>query len=172
MKNMKRILGLGIVLAAFSTAANAQATATATATATIVTPISITKVTDMSFGNIAVQASAGGTVKLDTASVRTLTGTGLTLPNVTGTVAAASFTVAGTANYTYDITLPTTVTLTHSGGTATMAASAFNSDPVTTGALSATGSQLLRVGATLTVAANQLAGVYTSGNFNVTVNYN
>jgi hypothetical protein len=43
---------------------------------------------------------------------------------------------------------------------------------VTTGALSATGSQLLRVGATLTVAANQLAGVYTSGNFNVTVNYN
>src|SRR3954469_12696318 len=93
------------MLAGIATSLHAQETATATATATIVTPISITKTVDMNFGNVAVQSTTGGTVVLTPAGVRTKTG-GVTLPTTNGTVTAASFTVTGTGNYTYAITLP------------------------------------------------------------------
>ena len=166
-----RMIATAILMTAFISTSFAQSTATATATATIVTPISIAKNTDMSFGNIAVQTATGGTVVLAPAGTRTST-SGVTLPATTGTVTAASFTVNGNGSYTYAITLPTTaVTLTHSGGVQTMNATSFTSNPSATGALSS-GTQNIAVGATLTVAAAQLAGVYTSGNFNVTVNYN
>lgn len=167
-----RLLTSTLVLAfiSFSSIAYSQATATATATATVITPISISKNADMSFGNIAVQSGTGGTVVLAPAGTRTST-SGVTLPSTAGTVTAAAFTVTGSGSLTYAITLPSTVTLTHSGGTETMSAGSFTSNPSTTGTLS-TGTQDIAVGATLTVAAGQLAGVYTSGNFNVTVNYN
>ena len=165
-----KLIATAIIMTGFISASFAQATATATATATVVTPISISKNTDMSFGNLAVQAATGGTVVLAPAGTRTST-SGVTLPATTGTVTAASFTVNGNGSYTYAITLPTTVTLTHSGGVQTMDATSFTSNPSGTGALTA-GTQDISIGATLTVAAAQLAGVYTSGNFNVTVNYN
>lgn len=157
-------------LFAFAFNSNAQSTATATATATVIAPISIAKNADMSFGNIAVQAGTGGTVILATAGTRTSTA-GVTLPSTTGTVTAASFTVTGSGSLSYAITLPASVTLTHSGGVETMSAGSFTSNPSATGTLSS-GTQNIAVGATLTVTAGQLAGVYTSGNFNVTVNYN
>src|ERR1043165_1586629 len=107
MKNtMTKIAALAfVVIACGVNKANAQASATASASATIVTPITITKTVDMNFGNAAVQAGTGGTVVLAPAGTRTAT-SGVTLPAVTGTVAAASFDIAGQANYTYAITLP------------------------------------------------------------------
>ena len=45
------MIATAILMTAFISTSFAQATATATATATIVTPISIAKNTDMSFGN-------------------------------------------------------------------------------------------------------------------------
>ena len=168
MKN--KLVAMAILLTGFSTVASAQASATATATATIITPISISKTADMSFGNIAVQAATGGTVVLDAAGTRTST-SGVTLPATAGTVTAAAFTVTGTGSYTYAVTLPSTATLTRASGTETMVASSFTSNPSGTGALTA-GTQNIAVGATLTVSAAQVAGIYTSGNFNVTVNYN
>ncbi len=165
-----RLLIAAIILTTATSTSFAQSTATATATATIVTPISISKTADMSFGNIAVQTSTGGTVVLAPAGTRTST-SGVTLPATAGTVTAAGFTVTGSGSYTYTITLPTTVTLTHSGGVETMDAGSFTSNPSGTGTLSS-GTQNVAVGSTLTVSAGQLAGVYTSANFNVTVNYN
>jgi hypothetical protein len=167
---MRKLTFAALGLLAFAFNSNAQSTATATATATVITPISISKNADMSFGNLAVQSGTGGTVVLDPAGTRTST-LGVTLPSANGTVTAAAFTVTGSGSSTYAITLPSTVTLTHSGGVETMAASSFTSNPSATGALSS-GTQDIAVGATLTVAAGQLAGVYTSGNFDVTVNYN
>ena len=167
---MRKLTLAAFGLFAFAFNSDAQSTATATATATVISPISITKNADMSFGNIAVQAGTGGTVVLATAGTRTST-SGVTLPSTTGTVAAAAFTVTGSGSLTYAITLPATVTLTHSGGVETMTAGSFTSNPSATGTLSS-GTQDIAVGATLTVAAGQLGGVYTSGNFNVTVNYN
>jgi hypothetical protein len=167
---MKRTMFILFALMGFAVGAFAQATASASATATIVTPIAITKTVDMNFGNVAVQTSPGGTVVLSPAGTRTKTG-GVTLPNVTGTVAAASFNVTGTGNYTYIITLPSSdVTIT--SGVNTMAVNTFTSTPSGTGALTA-GAQTLTVGATLNVSAAQPSGTYTTGTpFDVIVNYN
>jgi hypothetical protein len=160
-----------LVFAGFTTNASAQATATATATATIVTPISITKDVDMNFGNVAVQASTGGTVILSPAGVRTKT-SGVTLPTTAGTVTAASFSIAGSGAYTYTVTLPSSA-LTITSGSNTMTVTTFTSNPSgSNGALTA-GAQTLTVGATLNVAAAQPSGVYVSATpFDVTVNYN
>ncbi len=166
---MKKLLFSCIGLLALSVGAIAQATATATVSATVITPISITNTANMNFGNVAVSATTAGTVLLTPAGGRTAGG-GVTLPAATGTVTAASFTVNGSGSSTYAITLPSAaVTLT--SGAATMTATLFTSNPSGTGTL-ASGAQTLNVGATLNVAAGQTAGSYTSGTFDVTVNYN
>ena len=165
-----RLSVCAVFLLAFSMKASAQSSATATATATIVTPITITKTSDMNFGNVAVQASTGGTVVMTAAGVRTPT-SGVTLPGAAGTVSAASFTVNGQSGYTYAITLPASVTLTDAASHS-MNVSNFTSTPTATGTLTG-GTETLNVGATLNVVAAQAAGVYTSATpFTVTVNYN
>jgi hypothetical protein len=170
MKNMTKVLALVTIVLGFAANSFAQVTATASTTATIITPIAITKDVDMNFGNIAVSPTLAGTVVLPTAGARTKTG-GVTLPVVTGTVTAASFTVTGEGNSTYSITLPgSAITLT--GPSSTMTVQDFVSTPSNTGTLNS-GTQEIKVGATLNVSAAQAAGTYTnaSGLF-VTVNYN
>lgn len=171
---MKRFLVRCYALLALSPCsmkAFAQETATATATATIVTPIAISKTSDMNFGNVAVQSTTAGTVVLPPSATPTRTTTGgVTLPATAGTVTAAAFTVTGEDGYTYSITLPSSVTITDN--TNSMTVNAFTSSPSATGTLTG-GSQTLYVGATLNVAAAQPAGEYVSSTpFNVTVNYN
>jgi hypothetical protein len=137
-----------------------------------VTPITITKSADMNFGNAAVQAGTGGTVVMAPAGTRTAT-SGVTLPAVTGTVAAASFSIAGQANYTYAITLPASATTISDGASHTMTVDTWTSSPSSTGTLNGSGAQTLTIGGTLHVGAGQTAGSYTSGTpFTVTVNYN
>ena len=168
MKKAILTISLSVLGFMFSSSVFAQATATANASATIVTPISIAKNTDMNFGNIATDGSVG-TVVLSPASGRTFTG-GVTLPAVTGTVTAASFTVSGSGSYTYAITLPSTLTIT--SGADSMIVDDFTSTPATTGTLSS-GSEIITVGATLNLVASQAEGTYTSATpFAVTVNYN
>lgn len=106
------------------------------------------------------------------AGARTATG-GVKLPGTAGTVAAAAFNIAGEANYTYTITLPSTDHVIATGGGAQMTVNNFVSSPATTGTLDGSGAQSLTVGATLNVSGGQANGVYTSGSgFSVTVNYN
>lgn len=172
MKNMKKVLAAIVALVGFATTSNAQATATATASATIVTPIAISRTAHMNFGNIAV-TSVAGSVLLGSDGTRTPSG-GVTLPAVAGTVSAASFTVTGTASYTYVITLPTTP-VSLANGANSMNATAFNSSLGVSGSagnLGTGGSQVVTVGATLAVAAAQAAGSYVSSGFTVEVNYN
>ncbi len=167
---MKNLLTFAIIVLGFTATSFAQVTATASTTATIITPIAIEKDIDMNFGNIAVSPTLGGTVVLPTSGARTKTG-GVTLPVVTGTVSAASFTVTGEGNSTYSITLPSSaITLTSPSGTMTV--ENFVSTPSNTGALN-NGSQEVKVGATLNVGAAQAAGTYTNeSSLFVTVNYN
>ena len=178
MKKVITLFAAVVMIASFSNTVFAQVTDHATASATIVTPIAITKTAEMNFGTVAVQSTTGGTVIMTPAGVRTLGGAGgVTLPtNATLNIAptGASFTVTGTADYIYAITLPTALQpLTIKSGGNTMQVSAFTSTPSTTGILTG-GTQTLIVGATLTLAAGQAAGTYISANsgFNVTVNYN
>ena len=172
MKNIAKSLVIAAIAIVSANSSFAQANATASASATIITPITIVKDVDMNFGNVAVSATLAGTVVLAPAGTRTTGGAGgVTLPATVGTVAAASFTVSCQANYTYAITLPGTQTLTSGGNTMTV--DNFSSNPSSTGTLSGTGSEVLTVGATLNVNANQSSGVYTNATgVPVTVNYN
>ena len=167
---MKKILAFSVVLLAFTAGAFAQSTDTeqTTATATIVGPLALTKVSDMNFGTIAVTGTAG-TVVLGTDNSRTAVGPAL-VPPAAGV--AASFTVAGEASRTFTITLPADGTVSLISGANTMAANTFVHNAGATPALSGAGAAAFTVGATLSVAANQAAGIYTSANFPVTINYN
>jgi hypothetical protein len=170
MKQITKFFVIAVALIAFSVTTYAQVTATANASATIVSPIAILKVLDMNFGNVA-SSAALGTVVLTPASTRSSTG-GVTLPATAGTVTAASFTVTGTAGYTYAITLPVAALTITSGGPS-MTVDTWTSNPTPTGTLVG-GTSTLTVGATLHVGANQASGVYgiLAETFSVTVNYN
>jgi hypothetical protein len=141
------------------------ATATANATATVIAPIAITKNADLRFGKFAPGATAG-TVVMNTAGTRTVTG-GVVL-SALDAGGAASFAVTGDTTATYAITLPASVSIIN--GANTMTLDAFTSNPSGTGTLTA-GAQTLLVGGTLNVGMNQVAAAYT-GTFDVTVEYN
>ena len=141
-------------------------------TALLITPITISKNTDMNFGNLASSSTTGGTIILSTSGSRSIGGSGgVTLPAIIGTVSAADFTVSGQGGYGYTITLPTTVTISDGLGHS-MTITSFTSSPSSTGTLSSAGTQDLTVGGTLNVSAAQAAGSYTSSSgVSVTVNY-
>jgi hypothetical protein len=110
MKNriLMIITSLFFLLSINTFAQTAGATAEAHAYATIITPITLTKTTDMNFGNIVAGASTG-TVVLVVNATRMSTG-GVILPTATpGTITSAKFKTSGLANATYTITLPTSI---------------------------------------------------------------
>lgn len=172
MKKSLKIIALVAIASGCATISFAQSSAIAGVSANVITPIAITKVADMNFGNIAVSASTGGSVTLGITGTRTTSGSGVTLPATAGTVAAAAFTVSGEARYTYAITLPSSCTLSDGSGH-TMSVSSFASSPSSAGTLSSSGVESLKVSATMSVAAAQAPGTYTNVNgVPVTVNYN
>lgn len=144
--------------------------ASANISATIVTPITIAKNQDISFGNFSAPDRIGGHVILTPAGTRYSSVTSIIKGN-SGVVTAADFTVMGNIGLTFGIQLPTSILLKHSGGLETMTAAAFTSTPSEDGFL-AGGIQHIQIGATLTVTPGQLPGMYTSSEFEVVVNYN
>ena len=64
MKKLSVLFSLVAILTIASFTAKAQVSATATSSANIIGPISITKNIDLSFGNVAVSPTLGGTVVL------------------------------------------------------------------------------------------------------------
>ncbi|MFZ3128500.1 MAG: DUF4402 domain-containing protein [Rhodoferax sp.] len=137
------------------------------ATAPAWAQISLSKTADLAFGGFV--ASSGGTVTVAPNGGRSKGGSVLLVAQG-ASAAAAQFTVSGTDGATYAITLPVNDLVTLTDGSHTMAVNNFTSSPSATGTL-AGGSQLLRVGATLTAGNAQTPGSYT-GSFAVFVNYN
>ena len=149
---------------------------TATATAVVLTPMTITKNTDLVFGNL---VAGNGIVTVATDDTRTKAG-GTVLPSgVTAT--AAKFTIGGTAGQGYSISYAGTDTDLTSGSD-TMAFTYFaealdaatpsgatSGQPATFTPAGAT--SYLYVGGTVTVGPSQPAGTYT-GSVIVTVDYN
>jgi hypothetical protein len=133
------------------------------------TPQTISGVANLSFGSF-LAGSGGAVVISPTAGGRSRTG-GVLLVNQ-GAGAAAQFTVVGTANATYSITLPdnNAVTLSDGNGHA-MTVNSFVTSPGATGTLlGGGGRQSVCIGATLIVGPNQTPGAY-SGAFSVIVSY-
>lgn len=160
------ITGLGLRTSALGQ----NATSNATAQATIVQPIMVSNVRDLNFGNIAPGATSGTVVLSPTAAgTRTANG-GITLPSGSGAVQTAKYIVSGVAGWAFTISLPESISL--SDGMHFMTIDNFTSTPSGSGVLTS-GVQIIYVGATLNINANQEAGIYESTeNFEVSVNYN
>lgn len=170
MKTLKNIFA-ALVLVSFATVSvsaqtNPTASAQAASSATIITPIGITKVGDLAFGNIIASASLG-TVVVALDGTRSQTG-GATFPSIAGTISAASFTVSGMTGVGFTLTLPENNVIELSAGEEKMTLSAFTHNAPS---VIASGGSTFQVGATLNVKANQGPGAYT-GSFNAIVNYN
>jgi uncharacterized protein DUF4402 len=120
--------------------------------------ISVVKNADLRFGNLGTSASAGTAVLNPTTSVVTVTGGVL---NLGGTQAAASFTVTVPGNPFYTIVLPASTTLTGPG--LSMTVDTFTSNPSCCAGKGHT--QVVTVGATLHVSANQAQGSYSGTTF-------
>jgi hypothetical protein len=128
---------------------------------------SIVNGSGLSFG--AFLAGSGGSVAVGTSNNRSKSG-GVFLLSQGGSAASAQFTVSGTPGAAYAISLPANGTVALTGPGADMALNGFVSSPSPGGTLSGGGSQMLSIGATLSVGSNQTPGSY-SGSFNVTVTY-
>lgn len=166
----KKIMAAAMLLVSYTTNANAQSTATASTTAELVTPISITKITDMNFGSVAASATAG-TVALDYSNGRAITG-GANVLNGSTLGTTAVFTITGEATNGFSISIPLSpITLTGSVS-GTLEVSGFTPDTGASGTLVA-GSVVIKVKAILNVPANAVAGNYiNASDLFVTVNYN
>ena len=141
------------------------ANADANASARIITPLQLTKSTNLIFGNIA-SSIVEGTVTIEPSGARSHSG-GVT-PSVVGDFKSATYAATGEQNATYNITLPESVII--SSGTNSMTVEEFISTPAN-GTFGEDGTQEIKVGATLNVAGGQLTGNYT-GTYNVTIAYN
>lgn len=147
--------------------------------AVILQPLTIDNSQGLHFGTIISNASTIGTVTIATDGTRSVNGAALSLSGSTPHT-VAKYTTAGPADAFYHITLPTDSEVKVTNGTTTsddMAVTAFTADfdglgtNSLNGILSSTGTGAVQVGATLNLAAGQVAGTYT-GSFNVSVDFN
>jgi hypothetical protein len=165
---MKRqLLIFSLIILSFSTEGMAQATASFTASVTIIQPIGILNTANMNFANV--DARSRGAIILSPDNSRISQG-GVELTDG-NTVSAATFEVTGQAGYTYSITLPNSEHVL-TNGIDDIIIRDFTSSLKDEGSLDS-GSQTLRIGASLDINPNQAPGNYTSpAGFNVCVNYN
>jgi len=170
MKNITKIFAIALVALGFSTSSFAQADATASATATLVTPLSISVVTNMNFGTVASSATAG-TVVITSGDVVTATD-GATLIAGGAARKAAEFEVTGAVSSSFSVSCPTSIILSSGGNNLTV--NAIAPDCGANATLSADlGKKTIKVGGTLVLPAGSLAGIYTNTtDLKVTVDYN
>ncbi len=160
---MKKILISAGALAALAltTPANAANTAQANATVNIVSPLSLTKNSDLNFGTV-VGPFASQVVHVDTTGARNCGGL-----TCSGTFGAATFTVTGTPDQDVTLTIPNSVTLNGPSGSLNVDMSTDKpADPT----LNSAGSASFGVGGKLTIPSGTTDGVYTN-TFDVTANY-
>lgn len=160
MMKLSRLLSM---TAAMTMAATSLAHAVSVeATATVTPPISISKVSDMSFASFS--TTAGGS--LSSNPMTSPPGTII----VSGTRSNASFNTSGVANQTYTINYPTSgLQLEGSGAPMPLSLSFANGEGASQ-QFDGAGTDTFALVGTLTVNAGQATGAYTE-TFDVTVNY-
>lgn len=173
MKKMKNLLKtisvIAIFMIGFTSVSMAQNTVQTSAGAKIVSALTVSNVGSygLHFGTMTIPTSVA-TVTVPATGARTSTGT-ITLLSQAPTYSAAGYGVTGDGTSTYNITLPTSTTITN--GTQSMTVDTFTSSkPSNMGTLVA-GADAFTVGATLHLVSGQNSGTYT-GSFDISVAYN
>lgn len=166
---MKKLMPLLFLLFSFPLFSQASANSTIKARAMVVEPIQITKTVDMNFGNV-IGGYSSGSLILTPDGTRIVNGVQISNA-ILGEVNPAQALVTH-GNHKYSISLPTSFTLyNEENPNHVLFIDQFTVKPFPTSKGEA--SDLLRIGATLNLQANQMPGFYTnSTGFNVTVLYN
>ena len=168
---MKNLILFLIIALSFLAQGNSQNSAliSVTSRATIVEPITIQKTMDLDFGNV-IASQTAGTVVLSPDGTRMAYGVSLS-NSVPGQVNPAEAVVFH-GDLSYDITLPETFTLFNEDNpNQNVILNNFTVVPLPN--IIAEGNDIIKIGATLNLEANQLPGFYTNtAGFNVTVTYN
>ena len=148
-------------------AAPETATVKAEARMLLIKPLTIVKTDDMDFATLGV--TTGGTATIDpTSGTMTVTG-GVT--HLAGTPSPARYAGAASKRTVVNIKVPKQpILIRRIGGTETLTVSNFTLDGQDKRDLAAATSFRFAVGASITVPASAVDGVY-SGDFDVTVNY-
>lgn len=139
------------------------------AIATVRKALTLTKTSDLAFGAIRAPDAGSGSVTINASTgVRSIAGG---TPVLIGGMSSsrAQFTVGGQGSTAFSISVPSSFSLTRSGGgslTSTLTPTATGAQTLSTG-----GAFSLGVGGTLTVPSGSAGGDY-SGTFTVTVSYN
>jgi hypothetical protein len=169
MTRTLRLAALAASAAAFTAVPASAATPTtqATASASIRKPLIISRVADLSFGNILLSGSGTYSANVVLAQNGTVT-CPATYFTCSGTTSPAIYNVSGNKSQQVNITADTSLTLTGPNGTLSMAVSAPANVVLTNSGFPGTD---FGIGGTLTLTNNTPDGVY-SGTFTVTAEYN
>jgi hypothetical protein len=165
MMGPKHILAVAVLILTIGSA-SARAQATAEASAEIVRAITLAQTEELRFGSL--MPGSGGTVTVSELNVQSVTG-GVTA--LAGGFSAGTFYVQdlenkGNRKFSFTFLDPT-ITLTRQAGTETMSVTNFTSTALK-GQPWSRASTHISVGATLTIAPNQVPGVYV-GTYRVRV---
>lgn len=164
MRNYIFILFLNLF--GFSVTAQNSASATVNSRATVIDPIQIDKTVDLDFGNI-ITAYNPGSVILSPDGSRVAFGVQIS-NSIPGNVTPAEAVVTH-GNNNYSITLPESFLLYNQENPNQV----LRIDQFTVAPQEGAVMDIIRIGGTLNLEANQLSGFYTnSSGFNVTVSYN
>ena len=158
---------LSVALAVAGSGAAQAASAPATDKATVLRPLSILKISDLEFGTLIATATAGTAVIDPFTDLRTTTG-GTTAAG--GSPKAAQFLTYGTQGSILQVNRGPLPVLNRAGGGASMNVTQLTLNGPVLRVVNPAGVVDLRVGGTLAVAANQLAGDY-SGTFDIILTY-
>jgi len=187
MKKSILIIGAIIMMAGFSTRAMAQSgtpsSASNTAGAILIVPLKLLTTHALNFGTLNMGTGLAGTCTLATDGTTSYTD-GVTNSQFKSAPANATYTVAGTYNMTYALTVDPSILLNAASGLTgakTMTINnlmvSFTNNPgpfavaTSHSTLSPLGVDAFIIGGTLNVGAAQASGAYT-GSFNASVEYN
>lgn len=154
----------------------AQATENTAAGAKIVSALSLEEESPLHFGAMTIPTAAVAVI-VTTDGSRSQSNAGITLLSQSPGHSPASYDVFGSADATYAITVPATITITHVGlPTESMTidnlvVESLEAGQGLTGKLDETGIDSFVIGASLELDIGQTAGVY-HGTFDVSVAYN
>jgi len=163
----KIITGLFLLLS-YSGFSQASASASFQTSADVVDPIKINKVADLNFGSV-IGGDNPGNIILSPAGTRTANGVEIS-ESSPGEVNPAEATI-GHGNNAYSITLPSSFSLFNSNDPSkAMIIDQFTYTQTSNGG---NGTDIIKIGATLNLEANQSPGSYSNpSGFNATVSYN
>ena len=167
MKKIYLLAAVSVLTLGYAEVWAAQATGEGNISAKIVAPVTVMEAQRLDFGTIL--APTGSSIEV-TISATDGTRTATDASKLVGTNKgkAGLFNVTGAENQSMTINEPCSATLTGTGGS-TMTVDTFATDPNDKLTLSGTSGQI-KVGADLTVNADQAVGDYT-GTYTITVSY-